>query len=229
MLRRLLAPLLGLVLVAAACGGPETAQPSGSASEAAGSCTYPRAGQASRPVQVPPSTPDPANPSRLVISTSAGDIPVVLDAEQAPCTVNSFVSLARQGFFTSTTCHRLTSGGVFTLQCGDPSASGTGGPGYTVPGELVSNDPRLSPCASSGAACTYANGYLALAASGTSGDGGSQFFLVYRGSQLPPWYTVFGHTNASGLKVLQAIGDRGTADGSVDGPPAEPVTITDVR
>ena len=90
----------------------------------------------------------------MTISTNRGDIKVSLDKDKAPCTVNSFVSLAKQGYFDNTHCHRLTVTGIFVLQCGDPRATGkvddpnasAGGPGYYVKDELVDNDPRLQPC-----------------------------------------------------------------------------------
>ncbi|MCO7219566.1 peptidylprolyl isomerase [Klenkia sp. PcliD-1-E] len=131
------------------------------------------------------------------------------------CAAESFTSLASQGYFDGTPCHRLTtSEGLQVLQCGDPSGTGTGGPGYTF------------PTATSGSE-TYSRGVLAMANSGQGTDG-SQFFLVYGDSQLPPSYTVFGSIGDAGLGVLDTVAAGGVADGSQDGAPATPVTITGV-
>lgn len=226
--------LLTLVLLVAAlvagCGSSSEDTNDGDSSTAA-ACSYPSDGTTpAKPVKAPPGTPDPKNPSSMVISTSAGDIPVTLEADKAPCTVNSFVSLADQGYFDNTTCHRLTSGGYFVLQCGDPTGTGSGGPGYTFPDELIAGDPRLEPCDDSQGQqiCTYNTGTIAMANRGPDTNG-SQFFLVYGNSPFPPAYTVFGHLDAAGLKVVKAIAAKGTADGSGDGAPKQPVTITSVK
>jgi peptidyl-prolyl cis-trans isomerase B (cyclophilin B) len=152
--------------------------------------------------------------------TSIGPLDATLDADRTPCTVNSFVSLAEQGFFDHTPCHRLTTAetGIFVLQCGDPSGTGTGGPGYTIPGEVSGNE-------------TYGPGTLAMA--NTSGDpdtGGSQFFVVYRSTPLPPDYTVFGQLDAAGLRAVQKIAKQGTdnAYGQGDGHPKVAVTLDTV-
>ncbi|MCZ4497762.1 MAG: peptidylprolyl isomerase, partial [Marmoricola sp.] len=224
-------------LVLSACGSSDKVDASPGSSgttPASAACTYPDESPASKPVKKPSSTPDPKNPKSMVISTSAGDIPIAFDSEQAPCTVNSFVSLANQGYFNNTTCHRITTAGIFVLQCGDPTGTGTGGPGYTLPDEIVANDPRLQPCAADDGSgvppsCTYTNGSIAMANTGQPNSGGSQFFLMYDDSPLPNSYTVFGHTDAGGLKVLKAIGAKGTANPNGDGAPKTPVDITSVK
>lgn len=147
-----------------------------------------------------------------MLETSAGDIPLTLDADSAPCTVGSFVSLASQQYFDDTPCHRLTTQGIFVLQCGDPSGTGTGGPGYRFDDELDGSE-------------TYAAGTVAMANAGP-GTNGSQFFLVYEDTDLPAAYTVFGRLSADGLAVVREIASAGTATGGGDGPPATPVTIT---
>ncbi len=106
------------------------------------------------------------------IATSVGTLEATLDADKAPCTVNSFVSLAKQGFFDNTPCHRLTTAGIYVLQCGDPTGTGTGGPGYTIPDEFSTTD-------------TYGPGTLAMANTGQPNSGGSQFFIVYKNTPLP--------------------------------------------
>ncbi len=147
-------------------------------------------------------------PSRSASRQSAGDINVDLDAGATPCTVNSFLSLAEQGYFDGTDCHRLTTQGIWVLQCGDPTGTGSGGPGYAFDDELTGAE-------------TYPAGTLAMANAGP-GTNGSQFFLVYEDSLgLPPDYTVFGTISPEGLKVVQEIGAKGTADGAPDGAPKE--------
>ncbi|MET3963807.1 peptidyl-prolyl cis-trans isomerase B (cyclophilin B) [Marmoricola sp. OAE513] len=224
--------LLALVPLALAAGCGSDGKSSSSEPKADGnggvSCSYPKDGEASKPVQLPAKLSDPSAATRTTITTSAGAIPITFDVEQAPCTVHSFLSLAKQGYFDGTTCHRLTTSGIYVLQCGDPTGTGTGGPGYTIADELVPDDPRLQPCDATGA-CTYSNGLVAMAKTPAPDSGGSQFFLIYADSPLPPEYTVFGKTDAAGLKVLKAIGAAGTADGAPDGAPKTPVKITSVK
>jgi peptidyl-prolyl cis-trans isomerase B (cyclophilin B) len=220
------AAAVALLPLLAACGGSSsvTAQsssptsPSQSASSGSATCDYPDApagktGDASKP----PSTPDVQGKVSVTISTTVGTIGATLDADTAPCTVNSFVSLAKQGFFDKSPCHRLTTAGIFVLQCGDPTGTGTGGPGYTVPDELSGKE-------------TYGPGTLAMANSLQPNTGGSQFFMVYKTSPLKPQYTVFGQLDAAGLKAVQKVAKQGTdnAFGSGDGHPKEPVTIQGV-
>jgi peptidyl-prolyl cis-trans isomerase B (cyclophilin B) len=164
----------------------------------------------------------------MSIAMSQGPIGVQLDNAQAPCTVNSFASLAQQGYFNDTHCHRLTTGpDLFVLQCGDPKGDGTGGPGYQFADEYPSNqyptnDPALSQ------PIVYPRGTLAMANAGP-GTNGSQFFIVYKDSELPPNYTVFGQVDAKDMGVLDKIAAAGTADGSADGKPKTDVVITSAR
>ena len=151
------------------------------------------------------------------MSTSAGDIGLSLDQAGAPCAAASFVHLAQTGFFNGTPCHRETSSeGLKVLQCGDPTGTGTGGPGYSFPTQVTGSE-------------TYGRGTLAMANAGAGTDG-SQFFLVYGDSQLPPSYTVFGTIDEPGLAVLDAIAAKGNdgSNGTDDGAPTEPVTINTV-
>ncbi len=120
-----------------------------------------------------------------------------MNREAAPCTVNSFLSLAQQGYFDDTVCHRLVDTGIFILQCGDPSATGAGGPGYTIPDET---DPGM----------TYPAGTVAMAnRGGNAATGGSQFFLVWADTPLPPEYTVFGTMDKAGIDVVAGIAAEG--------------------
>jgi peptidyl-prolyl cis-trans isomerase B (cyclophilin B) len=229
-IRRL--PLLALVpllVLAAGCGGAKPAT-----SSAKAPCHYLTEGStAARQVKKPAATPPKDLPERITITTNQGDIPVTLDAEHAPCAVNSLVSLAKQGYFDRTPCHRLSTQGYFVLQCGDPTGTGRGGPGYTFADELVDNDPRLQPCGSEAGQdyCTYNAGTVAMANAGPDTNG-SQFFLVYGNSKFPPDYTVLGNMDAAGLKVVKQIAAAGigTANGMGpgDGAPKDPVVIADV-
>lgn len=227
-------PLLALVplLVLTACGG-SGARTSGTTSKAP--CHYVSDGSTpARKVHLPPSTPPKDLPTSLTISTNAGDIPVTLDAAQAPCAVNSLVSLAKQGYFDRTPCHRLTTQGYFVLQCGDPTGTGRGGPGYTFADELVDNDPRLQPCGveANQQYCTYNAGTVAMANAGADTNG-SQFFLVYGNSKFPPDFTVLGNMDAAGLKVVSQIAAAGIGTpngmGPGDGAPKDPVVIASVK
>jgi peptidyl-prolyl cis-trans isomerase B (cyclophilin B) len=230
-IRTRLALLLVPLTLLAACGsGGGDGNASGTPS---GQCAYHRSGAAAKKVDLPPSNPPADNPTSLTISTSAGEIPVTLEPDQAPCAVNSLVSLAKQGYFDDTPCHRVTTQGYFVLQCGDPTGTGRGGPGYTFADELVDNDPRLQPCGSAGGQdyCTYNSGTVAMANAGPNTNG-SQFFLVYGNSKFPPDYTVLGHLDAAGLKAVKDIAAKGIGVqglGPGDGQPKVPVTITAVK
>ena len=140
------------------------------------------------------------------IKANIGELKLTLDRALAPCAVNSFVSLVKQGYYDGTGCHRISTQGLQMLQCGDPTGSGSGGPGYTFDNETW---PEL----------TYGRGYLAMAnAGGTEpgkGTNGSQFFMVYGDAQLPPNYTVFGSVDEAGLKLIDEVARAGH-DGSFD-------------
>ncbi|MET9855125.1 peptidylprolyl isomerase [Streptomyces sp. NPDC006450] len=155
------------------------------------------------------------------LKTSAGDVKFEMDAAKTPQTVNSFKSLADKNFFDNTKCHRLTTGGIFVLQCGDPQGTGMGGPGYTIADENL--DALGKPNATG--QVIYPAGTVAMANTGQPGSGGSQFFLVYKDSPLAPSYTPFGKIDAAGLKVLEEVAKAGVADGGQDGAPKTPVTI----
>ncbi|WP_308015760.1 peptidylprolyl isomerase [Microbacterium sp. cx-59] len=210
--RLLAAPFAALALVLLSACAPSA--PATDAPAASGTCEYTSGGTAARDVDAPPAEPAQSGTVSATLQTSAGDIPLTLDADRTPCTVGSFVSLANQDYFSDTTCHRLTTEGIYVLQCGDPSATGMGGPGYRFADELDGSE-------------TYPAGTVAMANAGANTNG-SQFFLVYEDSQLPPSYTVFGTMDADGLAVVQEIAAAGAEGGEPDGPPATPVTITGV-
>jgi len=153
----------------------------------------------------------------LTMDTNQGKITIELDAEKAPCNAESLAYLAGKKFFDNSSCHRLTNQGLFVLQCGDPSGTGRGGPAYQV------NDENL-PIGQNPA---YPKGVVAMANSG-SNTNGSQFFIIYKDSQLDPNYTVVGRV-LEGLDVVEKVAKAGH-DGSLDqtaggGKPKETVTI----
>jgi peptidyl-prolyl cis-trans isomerase B (cyclophilin B) len=194
-------------------------------------CAYPTTTEkASKPNRPPRSGRVPTDPDEVSasMSTNRGPIGIQLDNDKAPCTVNSFASLAQQGYFDGTSCHRLTtSPQLGVLQCGDPSGTGEGGPGYRFGNEYPTNQYRLSDPALK-TPVTYPRGTLAMANAG-SGTNGSQFFLVYTDSKLPPTYTAFGTIDATGLATLDTIAAAGVDGGSDDGKPAMGVTIDSIR
>jgi len=206
------------LLALAGCGDDSSSDSTASdtpSREATGpACTYTEDGQAAKDADLPPDHAAVSGDEAVTIKTNAGDIKATLDADTTPCTVNSFVSLADQGYFDSTTCHRLTTQGIYVLQCGDPTGSGAGGPGYSFEDELSGKE-------------TYGPGTLAMANAGPDTNG-SQFFIVYGDSPLDPNYTVFGQIDDAGLQVVKAIADKGTADGGPDGAPKEQVEIESV-
>jgi peptidyl-prolyl cis-trans isomerase B (cyclophilin B) len=146
--------------------------------------------------------------------TYTGTITIALSTK-TPCTVNSFQFLASKKFFNNTACHReVAESALSVLQCGDPTGTGSGGPGYTIPDENLTG-------------ATYPRGTIAMANTGAGHTGGSQFFLVTKDSTLPADYTPFG-TITAGLDVLDKIAAVGqnNANGTGDGAPKTPVTIT---
>ena len=170
-------------------------------------------------VELPPSEPTVSGQVDVVFETTLGDIPATLDADATPCTVNSFVSLAEQGFFDDSPCPRMATSPDFgILQCGDPSGTGSGGPGYSYADELTGQE-------------TYDAGTLAMANAGADTNG-SQFFFVFNDSPgLTPNYNVFGTVDPDGLKLLTEAakeGDDGSHPAGGGVPNAGPIDITGV-
>lgn len=214
--RRLLA--LPVAVWALAASGCAMSQPPASApaSSAAGtvSCQYRPGRPPAKPVDPPSATNVPATgTSRATIDFGDARVEVELDRAAAPCTVHSFESLAAQGFYNGSSCHRLSTQGIFILQCGDPTGTGSGGPGYTFNDELTQTK-------------AYPAGTLAMANSGGNTNG-SQFFFVYADTPLPPNYTVFGRLDAANNQVIADRAfqghDASLPDGT--GKPNLPTTI----
>ncbi|GAA1973798.1 hypothetical protein GCM10009798_38780 [Nocardioides panacihumi] len=229
--------LLSVTLLAAgttlaACGSSDSGSDSsaagggatGSSSPAGGACTYSPDGSSSD-VKLPPSDPSKTGKVPVTISSTVGDLKLTLDADKTPCTVNSFVSLAEQGFFEGIYCHRIGDPAQFPmLQCGDPTAkdpsqlasAGAGGPGYVFADELTGSE-------------TYGAGTLAMANSGPDTNG-SQFFMVFGDIGLSPDYTVFGTIAPETISTLKAVAAKGNAGTNPDGTgaPKTPVKFTKV-
>jgi peptidyl-prolyl cis-trans isomerase B (cyclophilin B) len=185
----------------------------------AGTCAYNAAGASSKKITgLPAATPAAKGAVKVALTSNRGAIDLTLDGAKAPCTVNSFTFLAGQKYFDGTSCHRLTTSGIYVLQCGDPTGTGSGGPGYTYADENLT-------ALGSGSSVVYPRGTVAMANAGP-GTNGSQFFLVYKDSPLPPNYTPFGRIT-SGLALLDAVAKGGSTP-ALDGKPKLPVTLTKV-
>jgi peptidyl-prolyl cis-trans isomerase B (cyclophilin B) len=212
-----------VVIAGIGTGKPNTSAAGTSSSTAAaggasGSCAYSKAAGGNpnlKDVGTPPSSVPTTGTTEVTMTTNFGAIPLTLDHAEAPCATESFAYLAGKKFFDNTICHRETSGeGLKVLQCGDPSGTGSGGPSYQYKTHVTGKE-------------TYKRGTIAMANSGQGFDG-SQFFLVYGDSQLPPSYTVIGTVSGAGLRVLDTIAANGNngANGPGDGAPKQKVTIT---
>jgi peptidyl-prolyl cis-trans isomerase B (cyclophilin B) len=135
----------------------------------------------------------------LTFTTNCGDIVISLLGAKAPITVTSIATLANAGYYNKSLCHRLTTEGIYVLQCGDPTASGSGSPtGWT--GYIDENLPKA-------AGINYPAGTVAMANSGPKTNG-SQFFLVYKDTTLGPDYTIWGKIT-KGLDLVQKVGAVG--------------------
>lgn len=188
-------------------------------------CAYTKEGKAAKPVPLPTydaaAAAAAARPYAATLVTNQGDVTFTADTAGAPCTTYSFRYLAEKRFFDSTPCHRLSENATFgILQCGDPTATGQGGPGYRFPDENLSSLKDL----------TYPAGAVAMANSGANTNG-SQFFLVFKATKLPASYTPFGKIT-KGLDVVQKIAKGGIVPGqnsATDGKPKLSVMIKSVR
>jgi peptidyl-prolyl cis-trans isomerase B (cyclophilin B) len=207
-----------------AASATPTPSPSTTTSAAASGCTYTKtADKASKSVSVPTydaaKAADYKKPFSATLKTNLGDIVIAMAADKAPCTTNSFRHLATSKFYDSTSCHRLTTTGLFVLQCGDPTGTGGGGPGYAFGVENAPADLK------------YPAGTVAMARTSDPNTNGSQFFLVYKDTTLPEaggaGYTIFG-TITKGLDIVSKVADAGADSATGDGAPKQKVTIESV-
>ncbi|MFW6694925.1 peptidylprolyl isomerase [Streptomyces sp. MAR4 CNX-425] len=198
----------------------DAAAPSASPSEKPHDpCGKPEKGKASKKTwkKEPKLDVDESATYTMTLSTTCGDIGIEMDAGKAPHTVNNMRFLAGEGYFDHSPCHRLTNQGIFVLQCGDPAGTGQGGPGYTIP------DENLKDKSVKGG--TYPAGTVAMANTGQKDSGGSQFFLVYQDSQLPPNYTPFGTLTEEGTATLKMIAEAGAQPPDQTGNTAPNATV----
>jgi len=168
-------------------------------------------------VELPNAGITESNKATITFTTNQGEFVIETTPALAPLTVNAIASLAQKNYFDNTICHRLTTSGIYVLQCGDPTGTGTGGPGFNIPDE---NLPQATEN-------NYPAGTVAMANAGP-GTSGSQFFLVYQDTTLGPDYTIWGSIT-SGLDILQTIASAGVVDGGTDGAPVSGVTIESTK
>lgn len=189
------------------------------------SCSYrtENAGEAQKGATPPEKTEGVSTKGtvNLTLKTNRGPIDLELDRSVAPCTVNAIEHLAKSKYYDDTICHRITTQGIYVLQCGDPSATSAGGPGFQFDNEYPTDE---TPADQMGKPVIYPKGTVAMANAGP-GTNGSQFFLNYDDSTLPPGYTYFGKIGDEGMKTLAEIAAKGAKDGVPDGAPAEEVKI----
>ncbi|MEP7332187.1 MAG: peptidylprolyl isomerase [Terracoccus sp.] len=154
------------------------------------------------------------------VATTCGEIDFELDGARAPQTVASFNSLAKEGYWAPSPCHRVTSKDIYVLQCGDPTGTGSGGPGYTFG---IENAPKDG---------VYPAGSLAMARTQEPNSNGGQFFITYEQSKLPTdggGYTIFGKVT-KGLDIVKKIAaNKATGANPADGPPVSPISILSVN
>jgi peptidyl-prolyl cis-trans isomerase B (cyclophilin B) len=196
--------------------GSETDEPSTSPSPSSTvSCTEaPEPTTKTQTWTAPPGYPlKPESTYFIELQTNCGTIDIEVD-QAAPETADSMIFLANQGYYTDSDCFRLTTQGLFVLQCGSPTNNGQGGPGYTVPDENLPENTENN----------YPAGTVAMANAGP-GTAGSQFFIVYEDTTLPPNYTIWGKV-VSGLDVVRYVAEQGVQGGGVDGAPTQPIVIT---
>ena len=150
---------------------------------------------------------------KFTFETNCGNIVVTTVGAKAPITITQLATLARGGYFNNSLCHRLTTQGLYVLQCGDPTATGGGGPNFTYRDENLPTEGLNN----------YPAGTVAMANSGP-GTNGSQFFLVFADTTLGANYTIWG-TVTQGLEIVKAIAKAGVKGGGADGAPSQPIAI----
>ena len=152
-------------------------------------------------------------PRTFTFVTNCGNIVVTTVGAKAPITLTQLSTLARGGYFNNSLCHRLTTQGLYVLQCGDPTATGGGGPNFTYRDENLPTEGLNN----------YPAGTVAMANSGP-GTNGSQFFLVFADTTLGANYTIWG-TVTQGLDIVKAIAKAGVKGGGADGAPSQQIEI----
>ena len=183
-----------------------------------GQTTTPEATPEAAPaVDLPNAGITESNKATISFTTNQGEIVIETTPSLAPLTVNAIAALAQKNYFDKTICHRLTTEGIYVLQCGDPTGTGTGGPGFNIPDENLPEAVENN----------YPAGTVAMANAGP-GTSGSQFFLVYQDTTLGPDYTIWGSIT-SGLDILKTIASAGVVDGGADGAPVTGVTIESTK
>jgi peptidyl-prolyl cis-trans isomerase B (cyclophilin B) len=216
-----LAGVAVVVIVALAVGAQLLlfAKPTSTASPSPSSCAAPTPSPAPETADVPSSALAEGRTWTGTLSINCISLGVSLDGAAAPQAVSSTIALAQSGFYDGVSCHRLTNGGFYVLQCGDPNGDGSGGPGYSY-----------GPIENAPADNVYKAGTIAMAREGSNSQSqGSQFFIVYEDTTIPAddagGYTVIG-TVTSGLdKLIEDVTDQGVQDGGSDGKPAVTTTI----
>ena len=201
-----------------AAAAPTTTAPSATTPAVAGCSAPPAPPSAATKVAKPDKATAAGKTFTAVVTTNCGDITVELDGAKAPQTVASFVGLAKANYFADSPCHRVTTEGIFVLQCGDP-LGGTGtGPGYSYGIENAPKDGK------------YPKGTLAMARTTDPNSNADQFFIVYKDSDLssvPEGYSIFG-TVTGGMDIVEKIAAAGVSGGATDGAPAAPISILKV-
>lgn len=162
----------------------------------------------------PPTTLLKRGPRQITLQTNCGNINIRTFFRDAPVTLTVLATLMNAGYYNRTACHRLTTDGIYVVQCGDPTATGMGDPGFRYKDE---NLPEAEED-------NYPRGTVAMANSGSPGTNGSQFFLVYNDTTLGPNYTIWGEIT-SGIEILEHVAKSGVKGGGADGSPIQSLVI----
>jgi peptidyl-prolyl cis-trans isomerase B (cyclophilin B) len=223
--------LLGGFVWLAVSGGSHGTSAGATAAASGASCVWKPADGSNTALTktgTPPTKNLPESGTRdMTMATSQGTITIKLDVTNAPCSAASFAYLASQKFFDNSSCHRLVTSGIYVLQCGDPSGTGSGGPSYTYGHENLPSGPA-----------GYATGVVAMANANDPDGNGSQFFIIYKDTPTDPStgqsvlasnFTVIG-TVSAGMDVVQKVAAAGADNtfGAGDGKPKLPLNITSV-
>ncbi|MGB3763421.1 MAG: peptidylprolyl isomerase [Ornithinimicrobium sp.] len=228
--RSLVIMTLGALVALSGCAGADASAPgptqdaTADADSARSSSTVTCDPAPELPTDVPTfranQAPSATAPETAVVEmeTNCGTITLDLNGADAPMTVASFLLLASGDFWVDSPCHRLVDASIHVLQCGDPTGTGRGGPGYSFGIENAPSDGF------------YPRGTLAMARTNDPNGNGSQFFIVFEDTMLPTdggGYTIFG-TVTDGMDIVDHIADEGVEGGGVEGMPAQPISIIGV-